>query len=124
MRSAQLFSRLALRVSCLALPAMAAAQAMDFVQLSPLQGASSQVTIGRGAASVPEFSGADEQRTMALPLLDARWANGWFASTCNGVGFNFWRDPRFDFGLRLSADFGRDSGRSPQLRGYRAHRPE
>lgn len=118
MRRTALLSRLVLWSSCAAAPSMVAAQTMDVVQLAPLQGASRQVSVGLGAASVPEFIGASEQRTLVLPVVEAHWANGWFASTRNGLGFNFSRDPRFDVGLRVGVDLGRDADRSPRLRGF------
>jgi MipA family protein len=118
MHNAPLFARLALWSSCLLAPSMAASQTMDLARFAPLQGASRQINVGLGAAGFPEFSGAAEQRVLTLPLIEAQWANGWFASTRNGLGFNFSRDPRFDFGLRVTADLGRDADRSPRLRGF------
>lgn len=118
MHHARLFVRLALWPSFVLLPSMAASQTMDLARLAPLQGAGRQIDVGLNAAVYPEFSGAAEQRLLVLPLIDSQWANGWFASTRNGLGLNFSRDPRFDFGLRITADLGRDADRSPRLRGF------
>ncbi len=58
-----------------------------------------------------------ERRTLALPLLDHPWANGWFAGTTNGIGYNFSGSQRLQYRLRLTADLGRKESRSSALRG-------
>jgi outer membrane scaffolding protein for murein synthesis (MipA/OmpV family) len=72
---------------------------------------------GIGVASAPSYDGSDERRTRALPLLDYRWANGWFAGTVKGIGYNASRTPGLEFGPRLTVDFGRKERRSAALRG-------
>lgn len=63
------------------------------------------------------YAGADEGRERALPLLDDQWANGWFAGVSNGVGINFSSSPELQYGVRVTADFGRKERRSTALRG-------
>jgi MipA family protein len=118
MQTRRVLTHLVLWSSCAAAPTLAAAQAMDFVQLAPPGGTGLRLAAGLGVAAVPEYSGASERRAQALPLVDAQWANGLFASTRSGLGYNFSRDPRFDAGLRVSVDLGRDSKRSPRLNGF------
>jgi MipA family protein len=93
---------------------------MDFAQLIPSQRMKGDMTLSLGATAIsaPEYIGADENRIIALPLVDAQWRNGLFASTRSGLGFNFSRDPRFDVGVRMLADAGRKAKRSPRLRGF------
>jgi MipA family protein len=118
MQTRRVLTHLALLSCCIAAPTLAAAQAMDFVRLAPPGGTGLRLSVGLGAAAVPEFSGASERRAQVLPLVDAQWANGLFASTRNGLGYNFSRDPSFHAGLRVSLDLGRDSKRSPRLDGF------
>jgi outer membrane scaffolding protein for murein synthesis (MipA/OmpV family) len=73
--------------------------------------------VGIGVGSAPRYAGSDERRTSALPLLDYRWDNGWFAGTLKGVGYNASRTPGLEFGPRLTVDFGRRERRSAALRG-------
>jgi MipA family protein len=108
-------------VAAMVASAGAAAQSMDFVQLAPPAPSSAsglRLSIGVGAATVPEYAGAADNRALALPLIDAQWRNGFFASTRNGLGLNFSPDSRLDIGARVTLDLGRESDRSPRLRGF------
>jgi MipA family protein len=49
----------------------------------------------------PRYDGSDRYRVFAAPSIDARFANGWFASIVQGVGYNFSRDAGWDLGLRV-----------------------
>jgi outer membrane scaffolding protein for murein synthesis (MipA/OmpV family) len=102
---------------CLGLAAPAAwSQAFDAVRL--FSGASADGgLVGAIAIAGTEYMGSDERRALVLPVLDYQWRNGWFAGTGNGVGYNFSARPDLQYGLRLTADFGRDEGRSEALRG-------
>jgi MipA family protein len=112
-------SRMLLALSFCA-PMVAAAQTMDFVQFGPPPSSSSglRLSLGLGATTVPEYPGAADNRALALPLIDAQWRNGFFASTRSGLGFDFAPDPRLDIGGRVTLDLGRESDRSPRLRGF------
>lgn len=95
----------------------ARAQAFDAVRLYGAAPDRSGGALGLAVVAGHEYLGSDERRTRAYPAIDYRWANSWFAGTTNGVGFNFSRQPGVQYGLRLTADFGRDESRSSVLRG-------
>jgi len=65
----------------------------------------------------PRYAGSDEQRARLLPFISYRWANGWFAGLENGVGYNFSGRSDLQYGVRLTADFGRKEDASQALRG-------
>lgn len=94
----------------------AAAQAFDAVRLFGPAG-EARGLVGLGVIAGREYLGSDERRTRVVPLLDYQWRNGFFAGTSNGIGYNFSSRPDLDFGLRVTADLGRDEERSPRLRG-------
>ena len=64
-----------------------------------------------------EYQGSDERRTLAWPVLDYQWDNGWFAGTTNGIGYNISDSQSMQYGLRITADLGRKESRSSALRG-------
>jgi MipA family protein len=94
-----------------------ASQAQDGLPVAdgPISG-SSEVTIGLGLARGPVYLGSDEHRTRALPVIAARWSNGWFAGV-NGVGYRFGATQPFSWGLRMTLDPGRNEGDAEALRG-------
>lgn len=63
------------------------------------------------------YPGASESRTRVLPNLAYQWANGWFAGVQSGVGYNASTQADMAYGLRLTADFGREEKRSVVLQG-------
>lgn len=63
------------------------------------------------------YPGSDQSRVRALPSLEYHWANGWFAGVVNGVGYNASSRPDMAYGVRLTADFGREEKRSAVLQG-------
>ena len=95
----------------------AQAQAFDAVRLFGKPTGNGEGTVGAVAITGHQYMGSDERRTSALPLLDYRWANGWFIGTTNGVGYMFDSAPNMHYGLRLTADFGRNESRSTVLNG-------
>jgi len=100
----------------LAAPA-AFAQAFDVVRLYGAAPGNDGGTTGAVLISGTQYAGSDERRTLVRPVLDYQWANGWFAGVSNGVGLNFSSSPQTDYGLRVTADFGRKASRSNALRG-------
>ncbi len=58
------------------------------------------------AAKADHF-GSDEARVSALPAIEYQWANGWFAGSTRGVGYNFSKDPNLQYGVGLGLDLGR-----------------
>jgi MipA family protein len=102
--------------STLATPS-ACAQTFDAVRLYAAPPGKNGGTIGAVVLAGTQYQGSDERRTLVLPVLDYQWANGWFAGVTNGVGFNFSDSPQTQYGLRLTADLGRNEDRSSALRG-------
>ncbi len=100
----------------LAAPA-AFAQAFDVVRLFGAAPGEDGRSVGVTFVSAAEYQGSDERRNMLLPSLMYQWANGWFAGTSNGIGYNFSKDPALDVGLRLTLDLGREESRSSALAG-------
>jgi outer membrane scaffolding protein for murein synthesis (MipA/OmpV family) len=93
------------------------AQAFDAVRLYAAAPGKDGGMAGAAVLAVTDYQGSDERRTLALPVLDYQWANGWFAGTTNGVGHNFSASMGMQYGLRLTADLGRKQSRSSALRG-------
>lgn len=93
------------------------AQAFDAVRLYGAAADRDGGTLGLAVVAGHAYIGSDERRTRAYPAIDYRWASGWFAGTTNGVGYNFSRQAGVQYGVRLTADFGRDESRSAVLRG-------
>jgi MipA family protein len=108
----------ALLAACLAAAAPSAfSQAFDAVRLQGITAPEDRGSIGLAVLAGRQYEGSAERRTLALPLLDYQWRNGWFAGTTNGIGYNFSRTAGIDYGLRVTADFGRDEDRDDALRG-------
>ena len=95
----------------------AQAQAFDAVRLYGPPTGSGEGTVGAAVIGAHQYMGSKERRTVLLPVLDYRWSNGWFAGTTNGVGYQFGSAPNLQYGLRLTADFGRSESRSAALTG-------
>ena len=93
------------------------AQAFDAVRLYGAAPGEEGGTIGVAALFGYQYPGSNERRNMLVPGIDYQWRNGWFAGTANGIGVNFSNLPGFDYGLRLTADFGRSESRSSALYG-------
>jgi outer membrane scaffolding protein for murein synthesis (MipA/OmpV family) len=106
----------ALATSLLALSAVHA-QAFDAVRLYGAAPGKDGGVAGLAVIAGTEYMGSDERRTLALPILDYQWADGWFAGVSNGIGYNFSSSPGMQYGLRLTADLGRKESRSTALRG-------
>jgi outer membrane scaffolding protein for murein synthesis (MipA/OmpV family) len=115
-------STLSLAVStvavCVTLTSLsAAAQTFDAVRLYGAAPGKDGGLVGAAVLAGTEYQGSDERRTLALPVLDYQWANGWFAGTTNGIGYNFADSESMQYGLRITADLGRKESRSSALRG-------
>jgi outer membrane scaffolding protein for murein synthesis (MipA/OmpV family) len=68
-------------------------------------------------ASKADYSGGDGPRASVMPSLEYQWANGWFAGTNRGVGYNFSKDPALQYGLGLGLDLGRKESATGALAG-------
>jgi MipA family protein len=73
--------------------------------------------VGLALANGPAYLGSDQRRTRIAPMLDYRWTNGWFAGTTYGAGYNFSKERRMQYGVRLSLDPGRDEDAAAALAG-------
>lgn len=96
---------------------IAFAQAFDAVRLAGGSADKDRGSVGLAVVAGMAYQGADERRTLLLPGIDYQWRNGWFAGTRNGIGYNFGQNRELQYGLRITADFGRDESRSNALRG-------
>ncbi len=74
-----------------------------------------QTTLALGASvwSLPQYPGARKSDTLVLPALDYQHANGFFASTDLGLGWNLSPTPAVQAGVRLWPQFGRSRKDSP-----------
>lgn len=68
-------------------------------------------------SSKADYSGSDEAKISVMPALEYQWANGWFAGTNRGVGYNFSKDPVLQYGLGLGLDLGRKESATGALAG-------
>jgi outer membrane scaffolding protein for murein synthesis (MipA/OmpV family) len=95
----------------------AQAQAFDAVRLYGVPEGDSAGIVGAVVISAPEYMGSDERRILVLPSIDYQWKNGWFAGLANGIGYQFPSRPDIQFGLRVTADLGRQESRTAALNG-------
>jgi outer membrane protein len=110
------FTSLALSATLISF-ASPAALAFESVQLRNAPPGADGGSVGAVALSVPEYLGGDQRKTLVFPSLSYQWANGWFAGFDNGIGYNFSQNPAVQYGLRLTADMGRNSSDAAALRG-------
>lgn len=103
--------------SLLVLPGLAQAQAFDAVRLFGVPKGNGEGAVGLVAISAYEYMGSDERRMLLVPSIDYRWKNGWFAGVSNGIGYLFPSRPYLQYGLRMTADLGRNDSRSDALAG-------
>jgi MipA family protein len=106
-----------LAASIIAAAGAAQAQAFDAVRLYGDPSGNGAGTAGLAAVAGYRYMGSDKRRILVLPALEYRWKNGWFVGTTNGIGYKFSSDPSMQYGVRLTADFGRSESRSPVLAG-------
>jgi outer membrane scaffolding protein for murein synthesis (MipA/OmpV family) len=52
-----------------------------------------------------------------MPAVEYQWANGWFAGSNRGMGYNFSKDPALQYGLGLGLDLGRKESATGALTG-------
>ena len=114
---ASLSCRALLACSFLAACQWAQAQAFDAVRLFGVPEGDSAGIVGAVVISAPEYMGSDDRRVLVLPSIDYQWKNGWFAGLSNGIGYQFASPPDLQFGLRVTADLGRQEDRSSALTG-------
>jgi outer membrane scaffolding protein for murein synthesis (MipA/OmpV family) len=109
--------RLTLAIGLSIASCAAAAQTFDAVRLNAAPPGKDGGYAGAAVIGGTQYLGSDERRNFAVPVVEYQWANGWFAGTTNGVGYNFSKNPRMQYGARLTFDLGREESRSTALSG-------
>ncbi|MDC8784324.1 MipA/OmpV family protein [Roseateles koreensis] len=104
-------------LACLGLAATAQAQSFDAYRNYGAKVNEDGGTLGLAALSVSKYRGAQDGKLWVVPILDYRWANGFFAGVRNGLGYDFSRSEETQYGLRLTADLGRKESDDNHLRG-------
>lgn len=92
-----------------ALFALIALAATPFAEAAE-QPSKDTLTIGAGVAAAPEYSGADKTRALPLVYVDYQRADGFFASSFRGLGYQGAVD-KINFSAALAADPGRKEKR-------------
>ncbi|TAG50259.1 MAG: MipA/OmpV family protein [Betaproteobacteria bacterium] len=72
--------------------------------------------LGVGAVYGPVYMGSDKYKASALPLLSARWKNGFFAGV-GGVGYRLALSDALSAGLMVGLSPGRDESDADALTG-------
>jgi len=72
--------------------------------------------IGLGVGSGYQYLGSDEHRTVFMPMLEYRWANG-ISLGSRGLGYRLLSAPGVEAGIGLGLDMGRKESRSAVLSG-------
>lgn len=73
--------------------------------------------VSLSVASKADYSDGDGPRASVMPSIEYQWANGWFAGTNRGVGYNFSKEPTLQYGLALGLDMGRKESATGALAG-------
>lgn len=74
---------------------------------NPMPDGSRDMYIGLGAQSVPRYDGADDSRTLPLPVIQVQWSNGVFVSGTT-LGWHLSHSPSMEFGPLLVLSPRRD----------------
>lgn len=106
-----------LLLAALATIASVAVAQSEFVQLQSVSPGKDAGRLGIAAVSASQYQGSDQRSGMLVPLLEYQSGNGWFAGFGNGVGYNFSQSQDLQYGVRVTADFGRSESRSNALNG-------
>jgi outer membrane scaffolding protein for murein synthesis (MipA/OmpV family) len=115
-KTPSLLASIAAACAALAAPSVHA-QAFDAVRLYGAAPGKDGGLVGGAVLAGTQYQGSDKRRTQVHLLLDYQWANGWFAGTTNGIGYNFSASRSLQYGLRITGDLGRKESRSSALRG-------
>ena len=73
------------------------------------------LSVGPGLTGYQQYPGARGLKVIPVPGVDLYFPNGAFASTDNGVGWNFAKRDDLQFGFRLLPIFGRKGKTSREL---------
>lgn len=113
----RLLPRLIWAAGLMSAAAGAHAQAFDVVRLYAIPLGDGQGLAGLAVIPGHEYLGSDQRKTWVFPALSYQWKNGWFAGTDNGVGYKFDSPPNMQYGLRVTADLGRNENAATALAG-------
>lgn len=100
-------------VPVLCMASIAMAQSNTMAQASRTGEESEVLATGEGgtlslsANVMQDYANSDPPRVALMPGLEYRWANGVFASTERGLGYNFSKDAALQYGVGLGLDMGR-----------------
>jgi outer membrane protein len=106
-----------LLVLTLTFASLVSAQSSDEGDLKGPDHAKEGGRVSLSVSSKLDYSGSDAPRASVKPEFDYQWANGWFAGTNRGVGYNFSKDPMLQYGLGLGLDLGRKESATGALAG-------
>ena len=104
------------RAAAMLMLAASACQAQDGLNMGPPGAKGFGGLLGLGLMDAPRYAGADSLRMRAVPLVQLRWGDGWFAGM-DGVGYRFGEGAPWSAALRVGMDRGRKEADSPALRG-------
>jgi outer membrane scaffolding protein for murein synthesis (MipA/OmpV family) len=109
--------RFPILVVALSFASLASAQCSDEGDLQRPDHTKEGGRFSLSVSSKVDYSGSDAPSVSVMPALEYQWANGWFAGTNRGVGYNFSKDPALQYGLGLGLDFGRRESATGPLAG-------
>ncbi len=66
-----------------------------------------RVVLGTAAEVQPVYGGAHAYRLQGGPVINIQYRDIAFATTCEGIGYNFLRGDHYRVGVALAYDFGR-----------------
>lgn len=75
------------------------------------------ITLGAGAALVPEYEGADDLEVKPIPVIDITWNNRVFFNSENGLGVYVLKTETAFLAASVSSSSGRDEDDSDHLEG-------
>jgi len=93
-------------------------QDLDFAHLIPNASRPSIVNYSLADPTLPDSknSGIYRKGLAAFPIYTTQWQNGSFVNVLSGLGYNFSKDPRIQFGLRMTIEGTPDEPNTLKLR--------
>jgi outer membrane scaffolding protein for murein synthesis (MipA/OmpV family) len=110
-----IFSPIAIWIAAVA--PFAYGQAFDAFGQAGLRQIEDRATLGFAISGGENYLGGGSGNATVSPIVEYRWASGWFAGTTNGVGYQFSSQPQVQYGVRLNLDRGRKEESAPALQG-------
>lgn len=93
-------------------------QDLDFAHLIPNASRPNIVNYSLADPTLPDSknSGIYRKGLAAFPIYTTQWQNGSFVNVLSGLGYNFSKDPRIQFGLRMTIEGTPDEPNSFKFR--------